>query len=132
MDWWIFGLLDHWFSTINPPISKSSHPIAMKNQRRIKRFLAAADQAFLQKVQAVVEKHLDDERFSGAMLSQEVGLSYSQIHRKLRALAQQSEEIGGMIESVKAKTSEIVAQASSLHCSLKRLRYNLALPFGWR
>ena len=48
------------------------------------------DEVFLQKVQAVVNKHLDDEDFTIEMLGYEVGMSRSQIHRKLRALVDQS------------------------------------------
>jgi signal transduction histidine kinase/DNA-binding response OmpR family regulator len=48
------------------------------------------DAVFLQKVQTVVDAHLDDEDFSIEMLGHEVGMSRSQIHRKLRALVDQS------------------------------------------
>ena len=48
------------------------------------------DEVFLHKVQTVVNRHLDDENFSIEMLGHEVGMSRSQIHRKLRALVDQS------------------------------------------
>jgi AraC-like DNA-binding protein len=48
------------------------------------------DEAFLQRVQSVVEQHLDQDEFSIEMLGQEVGMSRTQIHRKLRALTDQS------------------------------------------
>ncbi|MFC1569618.1 two-component regulator propeller domain-containing protein [bacterium] len=48
------------------------------------------DAVFLQKVQSVVNEHLDDEDFTIEMLGHEVGMSRSQIHRKLRALIDQS------------------------------------------
>jgi signal transduction histidine kinase/ligand-binding sensor domain-containing protein/DNA-binding response OmpR family regulator len=48
------------------------------------------DEVFLQKLQSVVNEHLDDENFTIEMLGYEVGMSRSQIHRKLRALIDQS------------------------------------------
>ncbi len=48
------------------------------------------DEAFLLRVGKVVEQHLDDEHFSVAQLGREVGMSRSQIHRKLVALTDQS------------------------------------------
>jgi DNA-binding response OmpR family regulator/two-component sensor histidine kinase len=48
------------------------------------------DEVFLQRVQSVVEQHLDEEEFSVEILGQEVGMSRTQIHRKLRALIDQS------------------------------------------
>jgi DNA-binding response OmpR family regulator len=48
------------------------------------------DEVFLQKVQTVVNEHIDDENFTVEMLGHEVGMSRSQIHRKLRALVDQS------------------------------------------
>jgi DNA-binding response OmpR family regulator len=51
--------------------------------------VTSTDEVFLNKVLAVVEKHLDEEEFSVETLGQEVGMSRSQIHRKLRALTNQ-------------------------------------------
>jgi signal transduction histidine kinase/ligand-binding sensor domain-containing protein/DNA-binding response OmpR family regulator len=48
------------------------------------------DEVFLNKVKAVVEKHLGDEDFEVEALGREVGMSRSQIHRKLKALTDQS------------------------------------------
>jgi AraC-like DNA-binding protein len=48
------------------------------------------DEVFLNKVKAVVEKHLSDEDFEVEALGREVGMSRSQIHRKLKALTDQS------------------------------------------
>jgi AraC-like DNA-binding protein len=52
--------------------------------------LAPGERAFLEKLQATVEKHLGEEKFSVAQLSREMGMSRSQIHRKLRALIGQT------------------------------------------
>ena len=48
--------------------------------------VTSMDDAFLQKVKAVVELHIGDEGFSVEDLGNEVGMSRSQIHRKLTAL----------------------------------------------
>ncbi len=48
------------------------------------------DETFLMRVGKVVEQHLDDEHFSVEQLGHEVGMSRSQVHRKLVALTDQS------------------------------------------
>ncbi|MCL4705386.1 response regulator [bacterium] len=48
------------------------------------------DEVFLNKVKAVVEEYLSDENFEVETLSRKVGMSHSQIHRKLKALTNQS------------------------------------------
>jgi len=48
------------------------------------------DEVFLNKVKAVVEKHLGNEEFEVEGFGREVGMSRSQIHRKLKALTDQS------------------------------------------
>ncbi len=48
------------------------------------------EQAFLKKVQQVVERFLDDETLSVEVLSRELGLSRTQLHRKLKALTDQA------------------------------------------
>ena len=52
--------------------------------------VTSMDDAFLQKVMAVVEGHIGDEDFSVERMGKEVGMSRSQIHRKLTALTGQS------------------------------------------
>ena len=42
------------------------------------------DESFLNKMKAVVEEHLGDEDFEVESLGQEIGMSRSQIHRKLK------------------------------------------------
>ena len=44
------------------------------------------ENAFVQKIRAIVEMHLDDSRFSTDDLGREVAMSRSQLHRKLTAL----------------------------------------------
>ena len=53
-------------------------------------YLDSIDEAFLKKVKQVVNDHLDDETFNMEKLGAGVGMSRSQIHRKLQALTNQS------------------------------------------
>jgi AraC-like DNA-binding protein len=46
------------------------------------------DRDFLEKILAVIEKRLGEEQFGVAELSRELGISRTQLHRKLRALQQ--------------------------------------------
>jgi YesN/AraC family two-component response regulator len=48
------------------------------------------DEVFLNKVKAVIEKHFGDEDFEVEVLGHDLGMSRSQIHRKLKALTDQS------------------------------------------
>jgi signal transduction histidine kinase/ligand-binding sensor domain-containing protein/CheY-like chemotaxis protein/AraC-like DNA-binding protein len=48
--------------------------------------VSSIDDAFLQKVKSIVETHISEEGFGSEDLSREVGMSRSQIHRKLTAL----------------------------------------------
>jgi AraC-like DNA-binding protein len=48
------------------------------------------EQAFLNRVRAAIEAHLDDEQYSVDRLGEDVGLSRAQLHRKLKALINQA------------------------------------------
>ena len=52
--------------------------------------LSSIDETFIKKVMKVVEDNMADEQFSIERLGREVGMSRSQIHRKLHALTNQS------------------------------------------
>jgi signal transduction histidine kinase/ligand-binding sensor domain-containing protein/DNA-binding response OmpR family regulator len=52
--------------------------------------VTSVDEKFLQKVLAVVEQHLADPDFDVEVFSRETGLSRVQLHRKLKALTDQS------------------------------------------
>jgi signal transduction histidine kinase/DNA-binding response OmpR family regulator len=52
--------------------------------------LPSADQRFLNRLNELVLQHLDDEDFGVDQLGQEIGLSRTQLHRKLKALTGQS------------------------------------------
>jgi DNA-binding response OmpR family regulator len=46
--------------------------------------------AFIEKLTNIIEKHIEDENFSVEALSKEIGMSRSQLHRKVKALTSQS------------------------------------------
>ncbi len=50
----------------------------------------AVDKAFLENVCSIIDTHLSDEQFSVEFLAREIGLSRSQLNRKLKALTDQS------------------------------------------
>ena len=52
--------------------------------------LSSLDARFLQRAMSLVETHLDDPDFSTEAFGKEIGLSRTQLHRKLRALTGQS------------------------------------------
>jgi AraC-like DNA-binding protein len=52
--------------------------------------VASLDEAFLLKVKETVEKNIGKEHYSVEQLAVEVGVSYTQLHRKLRALTNMS------------------------------------------
>lgn len=52
--------------------------------------VTSSDERFLQRVRRIIEEHLDDEEFEVETFCREVGLSRSQLHRKLKALTGQS------------------------------------------
>ena len=67
------------------------------------------DEAFLTKVLTVVQNNLQDPSFDVERLGREVGLSRSQLHRKLRALTNQPPTL--MIRSIRLqRAAELLAQ----------------------
>jgi DNA-binding response OmpR family regulator len=52
--------------------------------------LPSLDRAFLDRVRAAIEAHLDDEQYSVERLGEDVALSRAQLHRKLKALTNQT------------------------------------------
>ncbi|HKI45723.1 MAG TPA: ATP-binding protein [Balneolales bacterium] len=59
----------------------------------------SVDQKFLQKTIKIIETHFDDEQFSVEKLAKEVGMSISQLNRKLNALIDQP--AGQLIRSLR-------------------------------
>jgi signal transduction histidine kinase/DNA-binding response OmpR family regulator len=69
------------------------------------------DEAFLQKVLSVVQANLAEPDFDVVRLGREVGLSRSQLHRKLRALTNQSPTL--LIRSIRLqRAAELLQQKS--------------------
>jgi len=56
-------------------------------------FVSPAENAFLQKITKIVEDKLDDENFSIEELGKTVGMSRSQLHRKIKAITDQSPSV---------------------------------------
>jgi signal transduction histidine kinase/DNA-binding response OmpR family regulator len=52
--------------------------------------LPSMEQVFLDRVRAAINEHLDDEGYSVERLSDDVGLSRTQLHRKLKALTNEA------------------------------------------
>lgn len=50
----------------------------------------SSQRVFLERLNEVIERHIDDEYFSAEKLGGEMGMSRAQIHRKLRAITNQS------------------------------------------
>jgi signal transduction histidine kinase/ligand-binding sensor domain-containing protein/DNA-binding response OmpR family regulator len=72
--------------------------------------ITSADANFLQRVMDAVEKHIESE-FGVTELSNEVGMSRSQLHRKLRALTDQSPV--GFIRTVRLKRAAALLEHHS-------------------
>jgi signal transduction histidine kinase/DNA-binding response OmpR family regulator len=67
------------------------------------------DEAFLTRVLSVVERHLSDPEFDVERLGREVGLSRSQLHRKIRALTNQPPTL--LIRSIRLqRAAELLRQ----------------------
>jgi signal transduction histidine kinase/DNA-binding response OmpR family regulator len=68
-----------------------------------------ADQAFLSRLLAVVESNLEDPEFDVARLGRAIGLSRSQLHRKVRALTKQPPTL--LIRSIRLeRAAELLAR----------------------
>jgi DNA-binding response OmpR family regulator len=71
--------------------------------------LPSQGQTFLQKLHQVLEAHLDDEQFGVEGLGDALGMSRSQIHRKLKAITNQSP--GDLIRSYRLqRAADLIRQ----------------------
>ncbi|MCB0630946.1 MAG: helix-turn-helix domain-containing protein [Lewinella sp.] len=73
------------------------------------------EDAFLQKLRGIIEKHLDDPNYSPPALAREIGLSHSQLFRKIKSLSGKS--IAGYIRLVRLQRAEDLLKDSSLNVS---------------
>lgn len=64
-----------------------------KREVRTQDFVSPAEESFLQKVAEIVEKNLDNEDFSIEELGRAVGMSRSQLHRKIKAITDLSPSV---------------------------------------
>ncbi len=79
------------------------------------------DEAFLQKVLSVVQANLAEPDFDVVRLGREVGLSRSQLHRKLRALTNQSPTL--LIRSIRLqRAAELLQQKSGSVAEIAYMR----------
>lgn len=72
--------------------------------------LPSMEQVFLNRVRAAIESHLDDEGYSVERLSDEVGLSRTQLHRKLKALT--NEAPGDLIRVLRLQRAHALLKAN--------------------
>jgi AraC-like DNA-binding protein len=68
------------------------------------------ENAFLQKVIALIDAHLDDAEFGNAELSRKMLMSESQLHRKIKALTDQSLSV--FIRSVRLRRGRTLLQTT--------------------
>ena len=73
--------------------------------------LPSMEQAFLDRVHTAIEAHLDDEQYSVDRLSDDVGLSRTQLHRKLKAILNQSP--GDLIRLVRLERARLLLQTNA-------------------
>lgn len=73
------------------------------------------EDAFLKKVIALIDTHLDDAEFGNAELSRKMLMSESQLHRKIKALTDQSLSV--FIRNVRLGRSRVLLQTTDLTIS---------------
>ncbi|MCF2489067.1 ATP-binding protein [Dyadobacter sp. CY347] len=70
--------------------------------------LPSVEKAFLDKIRTVIEENLDDEQISTDWFGRQVGLSRAQLHRKLKALINQSP--GEFVRSIRMQKAHELLQ----------------------
>ncbi len=73
------------------------------------------EETFLKKVNAVIEKHLSDSNFEVPRLSRELGMSHSQLYRKIKALTGKS--IAAYIRSYRLRQGRELLQTTDEYIS---------------
>ncbi|GAB3499777.1 hypothetical protein GCM10027341_23780 [Spirosoma knui] len=72
--------------------------------------LPSMEQVFLDRVRTAIDEHLDDEGYSVERLSDDIGLSRTQLHRKLKALT--NEAPGDLIRLLRLQRAHELLSAS--------------------
>jgi DNA-binding response OmpR family regulator len=73
------------------------------------------EDVFLNKVNAIIMAHIDDEDFNSTLLCQKIGMSNSQLYRKLKAITNKS--IAIYIRSVRLQKAHILLFTTELNIS---------------
>lgn len=89
--------------------------------------LSVRDNKFLQKIQQLVLKHLDDARFGNTELAEQMYFSQSQLFRKLKALTGQSVAIH--IRSIRLRVAREMLQSTTLTVSAIAYKTGFTSPF---
>lgn len=83
--------------------------------------ITSVDALFIQKAMEVVEKHISDSDFDSKEFCREIGLSRSQLHRKLKVLTAQSES--EFIRTLRLKRA--ASMFSQGHLSVEEVSYRV-------
>lgn len=73
--------------------------------------LPSIEQAFLQRIREAINNHLDDEHFGAEELGKQVGLSRTQLHRKLKDIIDQSP--GELIRTIRMQRAHELLQKNA-------------------
>lgn len=87
---------------------------------------ATIEDAFLKKIREAVEAHLDDAEFSIEDLSMEIGMSRTQVHRKLKALTNQS--ASQFMRTIRLKHAKALLQHGGLNVSEVAYKVGFSSP----
>jgi signal transduction histidine kinase/ligand-binding sensor domain-containing protein/AraC-like DNA-binding protein/AmiR/NasT family two-component response regulator len=86
-------------------------PLPLENNPQSKeKILSGIDEKFMSKVSEVIEEHISDEDFSIEEFGSEVGMSRTQLHRKLKALTGKSASL--YLRSVRLAKALIMIKAN--------------------
>ena len=90
--------------------SKMVYPAPDSKDQPEEKILSSIDEKFMSKVAEVIEEHISDEDFSIEEFGSEVGMSRTQLHRKLKALTGKSASL--YLRSVRLAKALIMIKAN--------------------
>lgn len=73
------------------------------------------EDAFLQKLRSIIEAHLEEDGFGIPQLCRELGISRTQLHRKLKALTNKS--TSQVIRTIRMQKAKYLLEHSALNIS---------------